>query len=384
MQWWLTERMVFTMVQDNNSTVVLRSQVIYSREQARELLPEEKLSPLDLEIYEKVIEKANLLPQETEQDCLNYDMVISAINEDCGIGSKQFLGIVRWLNEKFSDSPIHIPSDYATNLTEVELPDWLVPGLALRNGLTLFYGEAGSYKTTLTIYLGYALMTGRDFFGIPIDGNYKVLYVEQDQSLSILKDQVGKIGYSEDMFICCKLPVLWNGKDFNREFYNSLKALQPDVIFIDAYTSLGIEDITRPQSALCLDALRRIANKYGISIIINHHENKSGTQMGSALHIAKIDSEVQTTVTTKDGNRETIMLSQGKVRGQHIEPIFIEANKETLHLERRLNTNLTQVVRGMLSEGQDRQTILGHFRGRQRESARRILSRLSQERNGTN
>lgn len=365
------------MLRVNNSTDVLQCQAITRREQARELLPQEKLSPLDLEIYDRVIEKAKLLPQETVQDYLNYEMVVNAISEDCGIGSRQFIDIVRWLNDKFPDSPIYIPSDYATNLTEVELPDWLVPGLALRNGLTLFYGEAGSYKTTLTIYMGYALITGTDFFGIPIDGNYKVLYVEQDQSLSILKDQVQKIGYPEDMFICCKLPVLWDGKDFNREFYSSLEALQPDVVFIDAYTSLGIEDITRPQSALCLDALRRIANRYRISIVITHHENKSGTQMGSALHIAKIDSEVQTTVTSSEGNRETIMLSQGKVRGQHIEPIYIEANKDTLHLERRLNMNLTQVVQAMLSEGQDHNTILRRFHGTQRDSARRTIYRLT-------
>lgn len=354
------------------------SQVITRREDARELLPQEKLSPLDLEIYDRVIEKARLLPED------EYETVKDAINEDASLGSKQFIDIVQWLNDKFPDNPIYIPSDYATNLTEIELPDWLVPGLALRNGLTLFYGEAGSYKTTLTIYMGYSLMTGTDFFGIPIDGNYKVLYVEQDQSLSILKDQVQKIGYPEGMFICCKLPVLWSGKDFNREFYNSLAALQPDVVFIDAYTSLGIEDITRPQSALCLDALRRIANEYRISIVITHHENKSGSQMGSALHIAKIDSEVQTTVTSRDGNRETIMLSQGKVRGQHIEPIYIEANKDTLHLERRLNMNLTQMIRAMLSEGQDPRTILSRFHGTQRDSARRTLYRITHERNRTN
>jgi RecA-family ATPase len=358
--------------QINNSTHVLRCQ------DARELSPQEGLSPLDMEIYDRVIEKAVLLLQETEEDYLNYEMVMQAINEDCSIGNIQFLDIVRMLNQKFPDNPILIPSDYGTSLTEVELPDWLVPGLVLRNGLTLFYGEAGSYKTTLTIYLGYSLMTGTDFFGIPIEGNYKVLYVEQDQSLSILKDQVQKIGYPEAMFICCKLPVLWNGKEFNQDFHNTLKALQPDVVFVDAYTSLGIEDITRPQSALCLDVLRRIANEHRISIVITHHENKSGTQMGSALHVAKVDSEVQTTVTTREGDRETVMLSQGKVRGQHIEPIFLSADKNTLHIERRLNMNTAQQVRAMLSEGQDHKTILSRFRGTpQIEAARKALQRTS-------
>ncbi|MFC1912599.1 AAA family ATPase [Chloroflexota bacterium] len=361
---------------DTGTPQQVDGQPVTTGEDARQLLSEEKLSPLDLEIYERVLAKASLLPKETREDCLDYQVVMDAISEDCRVSSKQLLDTVRWLNDKLPDSPIHIPSDYATNLTEVEPPDWLVPGLALRSGLTLFYGKAGSYKTTLTIYMGYALITGTEFFGIPIDSSYKVLYVEQDQSLSILKDQVQKIGYPEDMFVCCKLPVLWDGRDFNREFYKSLEALHPDVVFIDAYTSLGIEDITRPQSALCLDALRRIATYHRISIIINHHENKAGTQMGSALHVAKIDSEVQTTVTSGEGNMEMIMLSQGKVRGEHIEPIYIEANKDTLHLERRINSTLTQVIRGMLSAGQARGDILGHFHGRERESARRILARL--------
>ena len=169
---------MFTMLQNNNSTNVRTSQVITRRENLRELSSEEKLSPLDLEIYDKVIEEAKLLPQETNEGFLDYMTVMDAINEDASLGSKKLIDTARWLNRKFPDSPIHIPSDYATNLTEVELPDWLVPGLALRNGLTLFYGEAGSYKTTLTIYLGHSLLTGTDFFGIPIDGTYKVLYVE--------------------------------------------------------------------------------------------------------------------------------------------------------------------------------------------------------------
>lgn len=366
------------MSQENGNAGTAQTQIVYRRDAARELPPEEMLSRLDMEIHERAMEKAALLPRETEDDYLNYRMAMDAINEDAAIGSKRLLDTVRWLNDKLPDDPILIPSDYLTNLTEVEPPDWLVPGLVLRNGLTLFYGEAGSYKTTLIIYLGHALMTGTAFFGIQIEGSYRVLYVEQDQSLSIMKDQVQKIGYPEGIFICCKLPVLWDGRNFNKDFYDSLEALKPDVVFIDAYTSLGIEDITRPQSALCLDALRRTANDRKISIVITHHENKAGTQMGSALHVAKIDSEVQTTVTTREGTRETIMLSQGKVRGQHIEPVFLVADKNTLRIERRLNMTVARQVRAMLSEGHDRQSVLNRFRGTpQIEAARKALQRAA-------
>ncbi len=358
---------------------------IYRREDARALSPEEKLSPLDLKIHEEAWNKitTEVLREHIEDDGY-IDDYRESFFEDARIGHKRFLDLVRWYNSKYPDSAILIPSDYVINLAEVELPDWLVPGMVLRNGLTLFYGDAGSYKTTLTIYMGYALMTGTDFFGIPTDGSYKVLYVEQDESPSILKEQIGLVGYPEDMFLCCRLPVIWDGKKFNLDFHNSLKALEPDVVFIDAYTSLGIEDITRPASALCMDALRRIANKYRISIIIIHHENLSGKQIGSSLHRAKIDSEIQSSVTTGEGVMEKMTLSQGKVRGQHIEPIFLKANKENLHIERELNMNLTRMIREMLSAGQDPRTILGHFRGRQKDSARRIIYRLTHPQNGTN
>ena len=77
------------------------SRIIYSPEDARELTPEEKLSPLDLAIYDRVIEKADLLPKDRKEDYLDYQIVIDAINEDCCIGSKRFLDTVRWLNDRF-------------------------------------------------------------------------------------------------------------------------------------------------------------------------------------------------------------------------------------------------------------------------------------------
>jgi len=299
---------------------------IYNRNDARELTPEDQMSPLDQVNFNFQEAIAKLLASDEIRQAVgeeHLDEYKESLIENALIGDKSFLDLVKNYNESHPDNPILIPSDFIINLNNIPLPDWLVPGLVLRNGLTLFYGEAGSYKTTLTIYLGYSLMTGTDFFSIPIGARYKVLYVEQDQSLSILKDQVQKIGSPEEIFLCCKLPVLWSGKYFNQEFYKTLEAIKPDVVFIDAYTSLGIEDITRPQSALCMDALRRIANEFQISIVITHHENKSGTQMGSALHIAKIDSEIQTSVTKGD-REDIIMLTQGKVRGQHMEPLYLE------------------------------------------------------------
>lgn len=356
-----------------------QQRAITRQEDAREL--EERLSPLDQRNldFEGVVNKILAIEKIREEIGEEWlDDYRQALMEDAAIGHKKFLDLVRWYNGRFPDNPILIPSDYGISPAEVELPDWLIPGLVLRNGLTLFYGDAGSYKTTLTIYMGYSLMTGTEFFGIPIDGNYRVLYVEQDESISILKDQVQKIGYPEDIFICCKLPVLWNGKEFNQDFHNSLKALKPDVVFIDALTTLGIDDITRPPAALCLDALRRIANDKNLSIVLLHHENLQGKPLGLRLIIGKIDSEVQTSVSSAR-NEDKITLVQGKVRGQHLEPIFFKANRGTLQVERELNMTIARRVQQMVEQELDRAAILGHFRGtREKAAARKALQRLRQ------
>jgi len=357
------------------------NQPITRREDARELAPEEKLSPIDLENFnfEEVIDK--LLAMESIREEIgeeHLDDYRQALIEDSRLSSKEFLNLVNRYNGEHPDTPILIPSDYAISTAEAELPDWLISGLVLRNGLTLFYGDAGSYKTTLTIYMGYSLMTGTEFFGIPIDGSHKVLYVEQDESINMLKDQVQKIGFPEHLFVCCRLPVLWNGKNFNEEFSRSLDALKPDVVFIDSLTNLGIEDIARPPAILCVDSLRRIANTKHLSFVLLHHENLQGRPLGLRLIIGRIDSEIQTSVS-RVGNEDKITLVQGKVRGQHLEPMFFKANRGTLQIERELNMTIARRVHELHEQGLDRTAILEHFRGtREKAAARKAYQRLTQ------
>jgi len=353
------------------------NQPITRREDAREI---EQLSLIDLEnlSFEEVVDRIlaiEAIREEIGEEHL--DEYKQALMEDARLGSKTFLDLVRWYNEKCPDTPILIPSDYGINTAEAELPDWLISGLVLRNGLTLFYGDAGSYKTTLTLHMGYSLMTGTEFFGIPIDGRHKVLYVEQDESINILKDQVQKIGFPEDMFVCCKLPVLWNGKDFNPEFFRSLEALKPDVVFVDSLTNLGIEDIAKPPAILCIDALRRIANRKHLSFVLLHHENLQGKPLGLRLIIGRIDSEIQTSVSHV-GNEDKITIVQGKVRGEHLEPMFFKANRGTLQIERELNMTIARRVQQMQEQGLDKTAILAHFRGtREKAAARKAHQRLT-------
>ena len=92
--------------------------------------------------------------------------------------------------------------------------------------------------------------------------------------------------------------------------------------------------------------------------------------------IGKIDSELQTSVSHV-GNEDKITLVQGKVRGQHLEPMFFKANRGTLQIERELSMTIARRVQQMVEQGLDRAAILAHFRGiREKAAARKAYQRL--------
>jgi hypothetical protein len=364
----------------------IQIQPITRREDLRELTPEERLSPLDLAIYDRVIEKANLLPKGTKEDYLNYQIVMDAIIEDCGMCSKQFLYTVQWLNDRVPGELILIPSDYVGDVREASEPDWIIHGIAVRNNTTLLYGDAGVGKTTFYLYLADALINGSEFAGIQCN-RCKPLIICQDEDHSLLKNHwetMGKTG----LLPIAKKDIVWDeGKeDFNEDFEMTLRAYKPDVVFIDSYTSLGIPDITRPKSGSVFDAMNRMARQHNCAIILIHHTNLSGEQMGSSLHRAKVSSMVSIVAS----NDNHIVITQEKVRGSHFEPIVIRFNRENLSMEKEEGSLREQVWRQLdeadtnIDHNTIAQNIIAKFSDRNKATIQRYIREHSRVRTDTN
>ena len=137
-----------------------------------------------------------------------------------------------------------------------------------------------------------AIQQGKDLFGLKCKQG-KIIFVENDEPHQLLKSHRDIVGLPKYLDVAT-IDVVWdaNNKKFNKEFRDLLYYHNPDVVVIDAYTSLGIPDITRPESGLVLDELRRLATEFECAFVIIHHVNKSGEQIGSSLHKAKLDSMV--------------------------------------------------------------------------------------------
>jgi len=350
---------------------------IYKREDLRELRPEEKLSQLDQRNldFEGVVNKILAIEEIREEIGEEWlDDYRQALMEDAGLGSKKFLDLVSWYNDKFPDSPILIPTDYVGDVREATEPDWIIHGIAVRNNSGLLYGDAGVGKTTFYLYLADALMNGSDFVGIQCS-RCKPLIICQDEDHSLLKNHwaiMGKTG----ILPVAKKDIVWDKKDFNEDFELTLTAYKPDVVFIDSYTSLGIPDITRPESGLVFDATNRKARDHKCAIILVHHTNLSGEQMGSSLHRAKVSSMVSIVETDKDH----IVITQEKVRGSHFEPIVIRFDRENLAMEREEGSLREQVWR-LLDQNENANNIIRRFSSRKKATIERYVREHTRVRN---
>jgi len=354
---------------NNTPTQQANRQAIDGREDAGELAPEDILSPIDLENldFEKAVDR--VLAISVTRGGIGEDHLDSyrrILTENIRLGSKTFLDLVRWHNDECPDNPILIPSDYVVDVREATEPNWIIHGIAVRNNTTLLYGDAGVGKTTFYLYLADGLMNGSEFAGIQCE-RCKPLIISQDEDHSLLKNHWATMGKTS-LLPVAKKDIVWDKRDFNEDFEMTLRAYKPDVVFIDSYTSLGIPDITRPESGSVFDATNRIARQHNCAIILIHHTNLSGEQMGSSLHRAKVSSMVSIVAS----NDNHIVITQEKVRGSHFEPIVIRFNRENLTMEREEGSLKEQVWR-LLDQNVTANSIVERFPNRKKATITRYV-----------
>jgi predicted ATP-dependent serine protease len=249
-------------------------------------------------------------------------------------------------------------SEILLDIDSVPEPDWMVEGIVVRQGLTLIYGDSGVGKTTFCLHLIDALQKGSNFFGRKCKRS-NVLLVEQDQNPPILKSQKMKLGRPDKLAIV-KDPILWDNKSkkFTDNLNGKILRLCPDVVIIDAYTSLGIEDINHPGAGLAFDALRRYSKEFDCAFVILHHTNKSGDQMGSMLNIVKMDSVIQMSKKKEKDSQGIveIFVKQQKVKGDAYDNIELMFDTRTLRMFMKENTK--QAVYRLMDEGRTLEQIL--------------------------
>ncbi len=228
-------------------------------------------SKLDLEEYKALFPPPALTPEQTRQS----EEALKALKEVVAFEEKQ--------------------TQLFQRVTDIPEPEWVVEGFAVKEGITILFGDKGQGKTSLMLQLIGCVQEGKSLVSLRV-GEARTLLIEQDENPALLRghlDRMLPVHPSLENLLVPKEPVRWNNDKMNFDnpaFIDDLmKYSKADLVIIDSLSSVGIEDINHPKGAAIFDQLRILARKWNCAFIVLHHPNKNGEVMGSNLIQAKVD-----------------------------------------------------------------------------------------------
>jgi RecA-family ATPase len=171
---------------------------------------------------------------------------------------------------------------------EEEEREWIIDKLIPSCSVGVWTGKRATYKTFLALEAVYAIASGMPFCNAFPVKQCKVLYLDKENGIPIIKQRVAMIKKGKEMtanyevgFICFSTLKLDKPKDI-KQLEELIKKEQPKVLFIDTYRRAICfdENDAGEVSKLFVDILRPLVEKYKITIVLIHHDKKYGAESG--------------------------------------------------------------------------------------------------------
>jgi len=249
-------------------------QHITRREDARELIPEEKLSPQVIEErYDSIIEKAKQLPGNE----LDRQMLIDAINEAAALGSKDFLFWVGWVEHKIRNQALTARQLLeALPQTTTSRPSLIASGIMGREEKRITYALPKHLKTMEGMVEGFHIASGRSYMGFDVTQG-KVLYIGLEGTLVKLRARIVKMmeNFPEESWDNFQFAILKPGERNVERIEELINEHKPDLTIIDPLTSLLKKEDKKEDVEGLLGELDRLIATHHTAIHVIHHARKS-------------------------------------------------------------------------------------------------------------
>jgi len=160
--------------------------------------------------------------------------------------------------------------------------EFLVPDLLTEDELFLFAASPRAGKSLMAMTLAKAVAEGGQFLGRPCTQG-TVIYVKCEDSHTKIKEREQAQGWGAG------LPVAWLD-DFKlsnmSELEELVEELDPRLIVLDTLSRIKDSNISESSAEMSqlLDPLQKMANKYGVCVLLVHHTGKISTD-----NIDKVD-----------------------------------------------------------------------------------------------
>lgn len=207
---------------------------------------------------------------------------------------------------------VKAPKGHALTMSELldsdipeDVPRLLKPILVSR-GLSMLHSPPGQAKTRLALSIGYACATGEDLMDWRVDEPTKVLYVDAELDPGLIKSWVGRLGPRNDNFIVLNdrwnyrqgRPALSLATEEDREYLrDQIGIYDPTLIVMDSLFTLAPPRMLEGRASEDLlpdimDFLVKLTLERR-SVLLLHHDKKSGGQYGSMLKTIRLDCQMQ-------------------------------------------------------------------------------------------
>lgn len=190
----------------------------------------------------------------------------------------------------------------ACELAAAPLPEWRVKGVLPRHGVALMYGPPGCGKSFLGLDLGFAVASGRDWFGSRV-ASCPVLYIAAEAGASMgsrINAHFQRLpGEDEVPVAFITEPVdLFHGLDL-RQVIEAAKQHAAGLIVVDtlARATAGADENTPGDMSQIVANLAELAREAEALVLAIHHAGKDATRgpRGHTALIAAVDASIEVT-----------------------------------------------------------------------------------------
>lgn len=184
--------------------------------------------------------------------------------------------------------------------------DFIVDSLMKSNGLYCLVARPKVGKSLFALQLAHAIATRTIFLGFKVNPS-PVLYISTEMDSSQIADRIKKMNleFNNNFFLIEQEPdkKKLNLDDLEEKISEFANINQGKFVIIDMFNGVYINDKFdlynyQDMAQIVLPKYRKLCSKYGITILLLHHLNKTNTTLGSTA----IDGAVDGIMTLKLDN----------------------------------------------------------------------------------
>lgn len=240
--------------------------------------------------------------------------------------------IINYEEERKQQDEIKIIWEHELPNYVEEEKEWIIEKLIPTKSVCVLTGKRGTMKTFIALNMAYSISSGSDFLNKYSTRKGGVIYLDKENGIGIMKDRTSMVKKGMELenqklnigFICfSQLKIDRLGDIISIE--KVIEKYKPLLLIVDTYRR-GIsfdENDAGEVSKLFVDTLRPLVEKYDFSILLIHHDRKSGEREGDEMDTIRGSSDLANyadIIIRMQRNKGELILKQLKNRNAAEEP----------------------------------------------------------------